>query len=250
MIVLSILTTILGCPNEVNCNKCVENDTRGKCEFCYRGFLDKNSACTLTQKQDTIDYCEMYQPRSVSLGSLQNAACKTCEYGYFLQEGICKKCKMSGCAVCSNEDDCSACLKGRKVVTEDKVMKCSDLENDVPNCEICQYSSSRPEFKCLQCKSTYALNEKALARHGCHSTSVKNCLVLVDDSDEKCKFCDLDYFIDTQGKCQSNNQTHWYGYWWFWVLLLLVIGLLIGGSMFYYNKKYMKDRQLVEYLGN
>lgn len=250
MIVLSILTTILGCPNEPNCNKCVENDIRGKCEFCYRGFLDKESACTLTQKQEKIDNCVMYHPISVSFESPKNAACKTCEYGYFLEEGICKKCKISGCAVCSREDDCSACFKGKKVVTEEKVVKCSDLESDVPGCEICQYSLSKPEFQCLKCKSTFALNEKELAKFSCHPAKVKNCLVLMDYSDEKCKFCDLGYFIDVEGKCHSNDEAHWYGHWWVWALLVLVTGLLIAGGMSLYNKKYMKDRQLVEYLGN
>ena len=182
MIVVSILTTIFGCPNEPNCNKCGENDKKGKCEFCYRGFLDKESACTLTQKQDKIDNCVMYQPISISFESPKIAACKKCEYGHFLEEGICKKCKISGCAVCSREDDCSACFKGKQVVTVEtvekveKVWKCSDLESDVPNCEICQYSLSKPEFQCLKCKSTFALNEKALAKSSCHSAKVKTVL--------------------------------------------------------------------------
>ena len=248
MILLILSSLILTCPDEPNCNACT-SDSKGKCDFCYRGFLDKDDKCTVAPRQDKIDNCVQYQPKS---DFSKTTACKICEYGYFVDGSVCKKCTISGCAVCTKEGDCSACFKGKKLVQADKAdtVKCSDLESDVPNCDICQYNFPKTDFKCLKCKASFAVSEKAAVKESCKAAKVKNCLVLADDSDEKCKFCDLGYYIDREGKCQSNDVAHWYEKWWFWVGLAVAVGLVVGGGVLFMRKKEGRDSKLKEYLGN
>ena len=102
----------------INCNivritiegKLVNFCKSNHCLVCIDNYLKIISECDNSEECSLIEGC---------LNCIDNEECLICMQGYFLINGICKKC-VEGCSICTNQQTCEYCLSGYKL-TNDKL---------------------------------------------------------------------------------------------------------------------------------
>lgn len=228
-----VLAALSACPDEKNCMACTSRDNKSVCAYCYLGWVDANGKCVILPIKDRLDHCNLYNLQEKD----KPVTCAVCQPGFFLENGKCLACKLNGCAKCTKENDCRACLNGKKLQLVPEV-KCLDQPADVANCEVCDYVSPARGCRCDLCKSGFVYNPNLSEDKSCVEDKVGNCYVLDRANDQRCAYCAFGYYIGVDGKCWNNNRQAWG--WALWILLALVV-IAIPLIWFCYRKKHRDD---------
>lgn len=182
----------LGC---AKCNSiCLTCKTVNQCESCKEGFGLVDKSC----RQGCIDHCLAC-----------DNPCTLCESGYYINQGVCRKCS-SDCQNCENTSKtCTSCPTGFKLLENECKPSC------INNCLSCQYPclSCAPNFisiegfchscpigcgtcssdlrKCYSCTAGYILNSNICE---------KLCSPYCKSCDDPCTECESGY-ISVNGIC-------------------------------------------------
>lgn len=200
-----LLAAVAGCPNEPNCRGCaVDPHYKIVCEdtSCYLGFVNAQKKCVVTPEAQRIEYCEAYEDTSAG----KPAACKLCQHGYSAVQGRCVACKVSGCAVCEEVDQCSACGSGRKLDLAKN--ECLSTPNDEPHCAVCKYTGQDADkCQCLLCDFHYTARWIVdLKAKKCVEDEVGNCQEFSFNNPKKCAKCLPGFYLTLDDKCRANTE--------------------------------------------
>lgn len=92
-----------------------------KCLICDNNELKIFSECDNSEECSLNEGC---------LNCITNEECLICSQGYYLLNGICKKC-IEGCSICSNSNTCDYCMSGYQLNSDLKCNLTNDFDFDV-----------------------------------------------------------------------------------------------------------------------
>ena len=189
-----------------------------KCLICQEKKIKIFSNCD-NSLHCTIEGC---------LNCISRDECVICSQGYYLIEGICKKC-IKGCSICSNNETCEYCFSGYEL---DNNYRCTFTNNYDFNIDVYLFSKEilksydfpfeEPDFSfvnlsnvklcdenclkcndntgiCLECDKLYILENNKCIRH-CSDENCLNCKLLSNNL-EVCLECKIGYFSILE-KCE------------------------------------------------
>jgi hypothetical protein len=206
----------LQCPDEKYCLSCPA-PAPGKeqvCTRCESSFYNVAKKSCDSKLEETVGNCKLYD------FSGDKVVCTACDYGYSLDraKNACTKCKVEGCALCSEKDICIGCFDKRNLNRDTNTCD-SKITCDLPNCDICMVDGAT--YSCAQCENNFALNDLLVKK--CVQAPA-NCYMIDSADHARCLVCDYGYYITKDGGCSSNSG----GLWWVWILLLLLVLALVG----------------------
>lgn len=214
------------CKNR-GCKKC--DDSIDQCSECIDGFYPSP-----TDKANIYDCIKCPNDcKSCSKNQQGQMTCNDCNNGFYLDNGICKKCE-SPCATCTNKNTCLSCANGFLFDgTSSCSNKCSDecltCESNPNKCTSCKAGYILSGTKCVQCFEGCKTCEEQWGEFGCmdcfdgyyiqYTMEGKRCSKCNDEcatcisTDEKgCSSCAPGYFFTQMntdpyrpytGKCES-----------------------------------------------
>ena len=180
-----------------------------ECLYCRNNIFHIFSSC------DNSNECK----EEGCLVCIPEQECLYCYQGYFLKNGVCKKC-INGCSICADDNSCQYCFSGYKLTDDFKCEQIIPIELDFNfnlynkkkyqlikeknpseydetiaerfssvqecdvNCKICDDFTG----KCKECKTLYALVD---------NTCEMNC------SDENCLSCSIPVFSEQCDQCKE-----------------------------------------------
>lgn len=229
VLILVAAAAVRGCP-ETNCMRCpVLPDSSRECQRCYHGFV-KDKHCQLTV-QAPVEHCAFYTIKEAD--GLKFAVCEKCELGFILQNDKCRKCGDGTCAVCDATGKCLACFKG---LVPDPIdpSRCSSVQCELRNCEVCQVESDGPARKthCLVCKDNSVQIEGN--RDECLASKLAHCALIKEVDSAECLECKEGFFVGKDGLCLANTSHE--GSSNAWVLWLLLIVFMAGLAAYLYER--------------
>lgn len=231
VVLCALVAARMGCPDEVSCRKCVKEAEQSKCEVCHMGWTDLGGKCMIKAVKERIDHCLVYElPRQG-----EPTKCLHCEFGFFQTGGKCVQCKVEGCAVCPNAEDCHACFNGQKLNMADK--KCVKDPSAVPNCAICNYFRGKDTCLCELCNDKFVLDPSKESGRQCVDDKVGNCQILDTNDLNRCVLCLPGYYITGDGKCANDGRKATS-----WALFIALGALIIAIPVIWFVVKKRRER--------
>ena len=179
----------------VNCNTIINSLNKiyytcpsNECLLCTNNVLKIFSECdnSLTCKNEGCLNC------------ITNDECIICTQGYYLLNGICKRCPQ-GCSKCFNSDTCIHCLSGYELNAEKKCYYTGNLDFNLET-----YQNYKNELiklyypgEIVQITNVDSNNEKVECDENC-----LNCSVI--DNNKQCIECNKNYILKN-GNCLENG---------------------------------------------
>ena len=188
-----------------------------RCLVCTNNVLQIYSEC------DNSDNCT----KEGCLNCITDDECLICMQGYYLLNGICKRCT-EGCSICADSNECINCLSGfelnsnKRCIPSNKFdyninlykMKKNKLikknypdENvidlgslDIPECDKNCLKCYQNTGVCKECDSLYKLTDNKCEKY-CSDTNCEECSMI--NGFEKCSKCKTDYILKN-GLCVYN----------------------------------------------
>ena len=241
-----------GCIGAKKCyigrNYCDECDEENKiCVKCETGYYpDENGACSyinnceisfngyclkciddyiLIGKSNGFKICKSIYSKDLKNCKFieeETGFCKTCEYGYYLNNGD-KKCLKTENCYESYYGLCSKCNPGyyldkkeeKCILQENQFYHCQETldgktcdkceENyyfdNLGNCVSTNFCAKSENFKCIECKSNYYLTENG------ESCSNENNCFSADSESGFCNWCKFNYYLRySDKKCISYDE--------------------------------------------
>ena len=188
-----------------------------RCLVCSNDVLQIYSEC------DNSENCT----KEGCLNCITDDECVICTQGYYLLNGICKRCT-EGCSICSDDDTCIYCLSGYEL---NSIKKCNktdkfdfnlnlykmkknelikknyplenivDLDNlEVPECDKNCLKCYQNTGECKECETLFQLKENKCEKY-CSDSNCLECAMI--NGFEKCLECKTNYILKN-GICIYN----------------------------------------------
>ncbi|KAL4474863.1 hypothetical protein ABPG74_001559 [Tetrahymena malaccensis] len=219
-------TCMQNCPSqyfgsEGKCKSCPQNcqicDSEGVCQQCQKSFMIYNKICVSCPNQDILidNQCQYCKDKLLRIEDGTCIVNQDCGVGYFIENGICKKCGLmnENCSSINSQEEINKCSQYQS--GQGKCKSCSSVATYTKNgwCLPCPEgcSSCNQYGQCYQCSSedycyikSLQICRKTTADLSCDDMNQKKCTQINDVNHGYCLKCS-DVSLNQCVVCDTNS---------------------------------------------